>query len=107
MQTEPAPLLAVETDGARIRLDDGRWLIDGTASWWTAVHGYNHPHITAAIKKQIDAMPHVMFGGLTHEPALELASRLAGLLPGAGFFSGPGKMRLHRIFPVVRETHTR
>ncbi|MEE8333172.1 MAG: aminotransferase class III-fold pyridoxal phosphate-dependent enzyme, partial [Alphaproteobacteria bacterium] len=84
MQTEAAPLVAVETDGARIRLDDGRWLIDGIASWWTAVHGYNHPHITAAIKKQMDAMPHIMFGGLTHEPALELASRLAALLPGAG-----------------------
>ncbi|MEE8445635.1 MAG: adenosylmethionine--8-amino-7-oxononanoate transaminase [Alphaproteobacteria bacterium] len=100
IQTEPAPLVAVETDGARIRLDDGRWLIDGTASWWTAVHGYNHPHITAAIKQQIDAMPHVMFGGLIHEPALELGSRLATLLPGAGtdaaldhvFFSDSGSV---------------
>jgi len=100
MQTEGPPLVAVETDGARIRLEDGRWLIDGIASWWTACHGYNHPHITAAVKTQLDAMPHVMFGGLVHEPALELASRLAGLLPGAGtdgalnhiFFSDSGSV---------------
>ena len=84
MQTEAPSLVAVETDGARIRLADGRWLIDGIASWWTACHGYNHPHIVAAMHRQLDSMPHVMFGGLTHEPALALGTRLAGILPGAG-----------------------
>ena len=84
MQTEPPPLTAVETSGSRIRLADGRWLIDGIASWWTAVHGYNHPHIVAAMERQLRTMPHVMFGGLTHEPARILADRLAAILPGAG-----------------------
>jgi adenosylmethionine-8-amino-7-oxononanoate aminotransferase len=84
MRTEAPSLVAVETDGARIRLADGRWLIDGIASWWTACHGYNHPHIIAAMHRQLDSMPHVMFGGLTHEPALALGARLAGILPGAG-----------------------
>ena len=84
MKTEAPSLVAVETDGARIRLADGRWLIDGIASWWTACHGYNHPHIVAAMHRQLDSMPHVMFGGLTHKPALALGTRLAGILPGAG-----------------------
>lgn len=84
MQTEADPLVAAETEGARIRLSNGRWLIDGIASWWTACHGYNHPHIVAAMDAQLKTMPHVMFGGLTHEPALALGLRLAGLLPGAG-----------------------
>ena len=83
MQTEAPSLVAGETEGARIRLADGRWLIDGIASWWTACHGYNHPHIIAAMHRQLDSMPHVMFGGLTHEPALALGARLAGILPGA------------------------
>ena len=84
MRTEAPSLVAVETAGACIRLADGRWLIDGIASWWTACHGYNHPHITAAMHRQLDSMPHVMFGGLTHEPALALGARLAGILPGSG-----------------------
>ena len=84
MQTEAPPLEAVATEGARIRLADGRWLIDGIASWWTACHGYNHPHIIAAMQAQLQVMPHVMFGGLTHEPALRLGARLAAILPGAG-----------------------
>ncbi|MPY69426.1 MAG: adenosylmethionine--8-amino-7-oxononanoate transaminase [Alphaproteobacteria bacterium] len=84
MQTEPAPWKAVRTEGTRIHLEDGRTLLDGIASWWTACHGYNHPHIVAAMEAQLRAMPHVMFGGLTHEPALALADRLAAVLPGAG-----------------------
>jgi adenosylmethionine-8-amino-7-oxononanoate aminotransferase len=82
MQTAPAPLRAVRTDGCRIWLDDGRVLVDGTASWWTACHGYNHPHIRAAVTRQLERMPHVMFGGLTHEPAEALAEKLCALLPG-------------------------
>jgi adenosylmethionine-8-amino-7-oxononanoate aminotransferase len=82
MQTAPAPLRAMRTDGCRITLADGRELIDGTASWWTACHGYNHPHIRAAVERQLATMPHVMFGGLTHDPAEQLAERLCALLPG-------------------------
>lgn len=80
-QADP-PLPVVATDGTRIHLADGRVLIDGIASWWTACHGYNHPHLRHALTEQAARMPHVMFGGLAHEPALTLASRLADLLPG-------------------------
>ena len=76
----PTPVVA--TRGARITLADGRELVDGVASWWTACHGYNHPHIAAAVRAQLEAMPHVMFGGLAHEPAYRLAARLANMLPG-------------------------
>jgi adenosylmethionine-8-amino-7-oxononanoate aminotransferase len=82
MQGAAPPLRAVRTEGARIWLDDGRVLIDGIASWWTACHGYNHPHIREAVERQLRDMPHVMFGGLTHAPAEHLAARLAALLPG-------------------------
>ena len=81
MKTAAAPLPVARTQGSRIFLSDGRELIDGIASWWTACHGYNHPHIRAAVLEQLGLMPHVMFGGLVHEPALDLARRLAGLLP--------------------------
>src|SRR5580698_3277650 len=71
------PLAVAATRGSRIVLADGRELIDGIASWWTACHGYNHPHIRAAVERQLAALPHVMFGGMVHEPALTLARRLA------------------------------
>jgi adenosylmethionine-8-amino-7-oxononanoate aminotransferase len=80
MKTAAPPLAVAATHGSRIRLADGRELIDGIASWWTACHGYNHPHIRAAVERQLSQMPHVMFGGLVHEPALTLARRLVGLL---------------------------
>jgi adenosylmethionine-8-amino-7-oxononanoate aminotransferase len=82
MKTADPPLLAASTQGARIKLADGRGLIDGIASWWTACHGYNHPKIAAAVAHQLATMPHVMFGGLVHEPALRLATRLCALVPG-------------------------
>ncbi len=82
MQTAAAPLRAARTAGARIILDDGRELIDAVSSWWTACHGYNHPHIVMAMERQLHTMPHVMFGGLVHEPAETLAARLAVMLPG-------------------------
>ena len=84
MKTEPDPLPVIATQGSRIVLADGRELIDGVASWWTACHGYNHPHIRQAVARQLLVMPHVMFGGLAHEPALTLASRLCAFL-GRGF----------------------
>src|SRR5882724_9138995 len=82
MKTMPGPLAVARTEGCRIVLDDGRELIDGVASWWTACHGYNHPHIRAAIERQLAEMPHVMLGGLAHEQAYTLARRLAALMPG-------------------------
>jgi adenosylmethionine-8-amino-7-oxononanoate aminotransferase len=95
MKISGDPLPVVATRGSRIVLADGRELIDGIASWWTACHGYNHPHIAAAVRHQLDVMPHVMFGGLAHEPALTLARRLAALMP-AGldrvFFSDSGSV---------------
>ncbi len=82
MKTASKPLAVVGAEGVRLKLDDGRELIDGLSSWWTAVHGYNHPHIVGAIKKQAEAMPHVMMGGLVNKPALRLAKRLADITPG-------------------------
>lgn len=82
MATAAPPLRAARTEGCRIYLEDGTCLIDGTASWWTACHGYNHPHIRARVAEQLAVMPHVMFGGLTHAPAEALAARLAAMLPG-------------------------
>jgi adenosylmethionine-8-amino-7-oxononanoate aminotransferase len=82
MKTLRPPLPVVRTEGCRLVLADGRELIDGIASWWTACHGYNHPYIRAAVESQLKIMPHVMFGGLVHEQALTLARRLAALLPG-------------------------
>lgn len=82
MKNVPVPLMAERTKGSRIALEDGRELIDGVASWWTACHGYNHPHILAAMQEQLERMPHIMFGGLNHEGALRLAKRLADLAPG-------------------------
>lgn len=94
-KTAPEPLPVVATEGSRIRLADGRELIDGIASWWTACHGYNHPHIRDAVARQLAIMPHVMFGGLAHEQALTLARRLTALLPGPlerVFFSDSGSV---------------
>jgi adenosylmethionine-8-amino-7-oxononanoate aminotransferase len=96
IKTVAPPLAVTATHGSRIVLADGRELIDGIASWWTACHGYNHPHIRGAVERQLAAMPHVMFGGLVHEPALTLARRLVGLLaPGdldRVFFSESGSV---------------
>jgi adenosylmethionine-8-amino-7-oxononanoate aminotransferase len=82
MHTARPPLRASRTAGVRITLDDGRVLIDGIASWWTACHGYNHPQIQEEVRRQLEKMPHVMFGGLIHEQAERLAARLCALLPG-------------------------
>ncbi len=95
MKMAAPPLPVAATVGTRILLSDGRELIDGLASWWTACHGYNQPHIVAAIRDQLAAMPHVMFAGLAHEQAATLAARLAALLPGdlsRVFFSDSGSV---------------
>ncbi|HEC19020.1 MAG TPA: adenosylmethionine--8-amino-7-oxononanoate transaminase [Gammaproteobacteria bacterium] len=67
--------------GVRLKLTDGRELIDGMASWWCAIHGYNHPVMNAALEQQLQDMAHVMFGGLTHAPAVDLARQLVALTP--------------------------
>ncbi|MGH3214916.1 MAG: adenosylmethionine--8-amino-7-oxononanoate transaminase [Trebonia sp.] len=76
------PLVVAEASGVRLRLADGAELIDGMSSWWAALHGYAHRALDAAAKEQLGRMSHVMFGGLTHEPAVTLADRLAALAPG-------------------------
>ncbi len=89
------PLPVIDAAGTRLRLADGRELIDGMSSWWCAIHGYGHPQLRAAMHEQVDRLAHVMFGGLTHEPAIELATRLVALAPGAMervFFTDSGSV---------------
>jgi adenosylmethionine-8-amino-7-oxononanoate aminotransferase len=76
-----APLPVVSAEGVRLRLADGRQLIDGMASWWCAIHGYRNPVLDAAVREQLGTMAHVMFGGLTHEPAIRLVERLSEISP--------------------------
>jgi adenosylmethionine---8-amino-7-oxononanoate aminotransferase len=96
MKTASPPQAVAATHGSRITLADGRELTDGVASWWTACHGYNHPHIRAAVERQLKTMPHVMFGGLVHEQPLRLAQRLAALATPSDlsrvFFSESGSV---------------
>ena len=85
----------VSAAGVRLRLADGRELIDGMSSWWCAIHGYNHPVMNRALESQLKAMAHVMFGGLTHQPAVELAARLVELTPAplqSVFFADSGSV---------------
>ncbi|HSZ10572.1 MAG TPA: adenosylmethionine--8-amino-7-oxononanoate transaminase [Rhizomicrobium sp.] len=95
MKTVAPPLPVARTYGTRIVLADGSELVDGIASWWTACHGYNHPHIRERVQHQLETMPHVMLGGLVHEQALTLAARLCALLPESldrVFFSDSGSV---------------
>lgn len=104
MQAAPLPIPVVATEGVYLTLADGRKLIDGMASWWTACHGYNHPHIRSAVEAQLRVMPHVMFGGVNHEPALRLAERLAKLTPGnlnRVFFSDSGSVSVEVALKIA------
>jgi adenosylmethionine-8-amino-7-oxononanoate aminotransferase len=95
-QINPPPAYpVVSASGVRLQLADGRQLIDGMSSWWCAIHGYNNPVLNNAAKDQIDKMSHVMFGGITHPPAVELAKKLVELTPASltkVFFSDSGSV---------------
>ncbi|MFT8808292.1 adenosylmethionine--8-amino-7-oxononanoate transaminase [Gluconobacter sp.] len=108
MQTAPFPVEAVSTSGSRITLADGRELVDGVAAWWTACHGYSHPHIHEALIRQAERMPHVMFGGMVHEPAIRLAARLAAMLPGdleRVFFTDSGSVAMEVAIKMAVQYH--
>ncbi|MEI7669251.1 MAG: adenosylmethionine--8-amino-7-oxononanoate transaminase [Pseudomonadota bacterium] len=95
MKSAPLPLAIVSAEGSRIKLADGRELIDGISSWWTACHGYRHPHIEQEVRKQLEILPHIMFGGMVHEQALKLAGRLVNIAPPnlkKVFFSDSGSV---------------
>ena len=95
MRNPTAAYPVVSARGVRLKLGDGRELIDGMSSWWSVIHGYNHPVLNRAARKQLSRVPHVMFGGLTHEPAIRLAQRLVELSPGdldRVFFSDSGSV---------------
>ena len=92
----PLPVFPVRSaKGVRLELEDGRQLIDGISSWWTCIHGYNHPRLNQAAHTQIEKMSHVMFGGLTHRPAIDLAKKLIDITPEPlqhVFFSDSGSV---------------
>jgi len=95
MHSEQPVYLVDSAEGVRLTLQDGRRLIDGMSSWWCVIHGYNHPVMNTALQQQLDKMSHVMFGGLTHEPAIDLAQRLVDMTPAPlqqVFFSDSGSV---------------
>lgn len=102
------PLPVVSAEGVRLRLADGRELIDGMASWWCAIHGYRHPVLDAALHEQAGRMAHVMFGGLTHEPAIRLAQRLVELTPEGlehVFFADSGSVSVEVAIKMALQYH--
>ncbi len=106
MPATVAPLPVASAAGVRLTLEDGRELIDGMASWWCAIHGYRHPVLDAAVTDQLGRMAHVMFGGLTHEPAVTLATRLVELAPDGlehVFFADSGSVSVEVAMKMCRQ----
>ena len=103
--TDPAPVRTVlSARGVRLRLDDGREVVDAMSSWWCAIHGYANPVLDAAVRDQLHDMAHVMFGGLTHSPAVELARRLLDLAPAElqhVFFADSGSVAVEVALKIA------
>ncbi len=106
---EPIPAFEVESaEGVRICLKDGRELIDGMASWWCAIHGYRHPELNRAAEEQLGRMAHVMFGGLTHEPAVRLSQALIDITPASlqyVFFADSGSVAVEVAIKMAIQFH--
>ncbi|HGG59227.1 MAG TPA: adenosylmethionine--8-amino-7-oxononanoate transaminase [Gammaproteobacteria bacterium] len=100
--------LVRHAEGVELTLDDGRALIDGMASWWSVIHGYNHPRLNQAISDQLEAFAHVMFGGLTHQPAIQLAQRLIDIAPAPldrVFFADSGSVAVEVAMKMAIQHH--
>ncbi|WP_188585040.1 adenosylmethionine--8-amino-7-oxononanoate transaminase [Gordonia jinhuaensis] len=95
MPSVQSPLPVASAEGVRLQLVDGRSLVDGMSSWWAAIHGYRHPVLDEAVRTQLSSMAHVMFGGLTHQPAVDLAQLLVEITPAplrTVFFADSGSV---------------
>lgn len=104
MRTLPAPVAISRTEGSRLYLADGRELVDGVGSWWTSIHGYNRAELLDAARDQMAKMPHIMLGGLAHEPAYRLATRLAEITPGdlsRAFFTESGSVAVEVAMKIA------
>ncbi len=107
--SKPASTYKVKSaQGVRLTLDDGTELIDAMSSWWCKIHGYNHPEINSAIKSQVDSLAHVMYGGLSHQPAIDLARQLLSIAPKTMekvFFSDSGSVSVEVAMKMAIQYH--
>ncbi len=109
MKTLDAPIKVSHSHGVHIYTEDGHDLIDSVSSWWSVIHGYDHPEMNAAIKDQLDKFAHIMLGGLTHEPVQKLSDKLASWLPGDldyCFFSDSGSVAVEVALKMALQFNT-